>query len=236
MTPSVIHASYYASIGWALPIRTAIQKKSSLVSKDAQWRDSELSDLAFAIETRSAALPGIEKQLIDDVNGLGQRIADSEDIERNIEAQTFNFGPGATVGLARTASSVTHLVAEDRALFENLATFYREFQKLYFDRTVNKPDSYDHLDGLTRKGWAEKLRRLRHDVVHFRAPWIAFRVECRDPVELEPLFYLDWRPESVPKGRDAFSLTELRELRTRLVECRDALQKGLIEMLEKLPG
>jgi hypothetical protein len=55
----ILEIAYHGAARWAHPIRAAIQANPALAQRDKAWRESRLSDYAFAIETRLTYLPQI---------------------------------------------------------------------------------------------------------------------------------------------------------------------------------
>jgi len=72
---NVLEADYRARAGWALPIRAAIARNPVLATRDKQWRNANISDLAFAIETRLSYLPRIVVFLDDNLDGLRRELS-----------------------------------------------------------------------------------------------------------------------------------------------------------------
>jgi len=70
---------------WVHPIRAAIAKKPALKSADAKWSDpsTQLSDLAFWIETRLGNLPEIVSLLDESLKRIGEEFDRSADMRRS---------------------------------------------------------------------------------------------------------------------------------------------------------
>src|SRR5262249_59322140 len=75
--PQILEINYVATVGWALPIRNAIEDNPVLVQRDDTWRNGPLSDLAFAIETRLMYLPQIITFVSDHIYELLQELQPS---------------------------------------------------------------------------------------------------------------------------------------------------------------
>lgn len=236
----LIHASYLPYVGWVLPIRAALNESRSLADRDSNWKSSDLSDLAFSIETRFGVLPQIQRQILDSAERLIGELRSAKNLAPYIERFAFSFVGREDLG--RAATEAEHFLGEARALFYNLADFYRGFLQHYFEETASEIDSYKHLARLSKgsEAWAWRLKELRDDVLHHRAPWPVFRILSESPLDVELLFTLNWRPHSSAKkeAKDTFTLSELHELHQCLTECaailREQLVKG-VKSLERVP-
>jgi hypothetical protein len=69
---AILEINYRARVGWAHPIRRAIDGNPVLAARDKSWRKGALSDLAFAIETRLMYLPQIITFIDDNIGELRQ--------------------------------------------------------------------------------------------------------------------------------------------------------------------
>ena len=125
-------------------------------------------------------------------------------------------------------------IVDARALFENLARFYRTFLKHYFAETVSAAKAYEAIAALRPSPeWAEQFRLLRHDIIHSRSPWLRFDVTTATP-RFGPVLVLDWRPGAA--GPDAeVHVTALREFRTSIVPAASLLRDELIARVVAWP-
>lgn len=130
--------------------------------------------------------------------------------------------------LRRVLLGATSFIAESRSCFENLANFYREFMRHYFGESVSKTQSRERIAQSTSGAtWAENLRGLRHDVLHHRAPWLAFEL-TGGTSPFEPVLVLDWRLGSRGTGA-AVRFEILRQIRAGLAE-------AVLRMRDELVG
>ena len=121
-------------------------------------------------------------------------------------------------------------VREARSCFENLADFRAEFLARYLGTQAgNKKSRYEALNRILRNPkWACDLAQLRHDLSHYRYPWLAFKVRQHRSRRYEPVLVLNWRPGAVgPTDRVPFQ--RLRRIRSGL----NTGVKTLVEVLRK---
>jgi hypothetical protein len=217
---------------WAHTIRAAIDSNRALAVRDAQWRQTKLSDLAFAISTRLGYSPDIIDMMDDNLRHLGEELRDKD---AQVDAlmrggYVFTFSDYRAVRLVLVAAAA--FIAESRACFENLADFYREFVWNYFDvRVGNEAAGYTAIAGMTsRQQWATNLKTIRDEVLHDRSLWIAFEVRDARP-RYEPLLLLNWRPGQFQPD-DCVTFQTLRDIRDGLAEAALHLRHELIKRVE----
>lgn len=227
---TVLHVEYEVTAGWAHPILSAILANPTFASKQAQWKDLELPDLAFAIETRLGAIEEAVAILSESLRTLSYELFEDPRVEEHIEkGAAFRFRDRSALRRALLATNI--FILESRSIFENLAAFYRGFVAHYFRENVGKPASLEKVRQLTRDPtWVDELRDLRGDISHNRSPWVEFNV-LEGPRKFEPYLLLDWRPTARGAG-DIVPFPRLLAIRAGLREAADALQEHLIARVQ----
>jgi hypothetical protein len=193
-----LHINFAVTHGWALPIISAADANPTLAEPRRRWRASPLSDLAFSIETRLAALDRINSQLGEHLRALSHALpTNSAELAPYLTEppRAFTLKDTHEVAFRRFLIALDAFVSESRSLFENLATFHRLFVCDYFNEVIPQKQQYTYVISLfPRPELPEKLRTLRHQMRHGFAPWLGFFVQ-EEPLLLEPELQLDWRPE-----------------------------------------
>lgn len=228
MTERILRVDYRLSTAWALPILAAVRAHPTLATLERTWRDSKLSDLAFAIETRQGALQEIVRQLSDLLLALSLVLPEGDVLERHLsKGAAYTFKKKDRAGILRLLIAIDSFISESRSLFENLAHFYRLFLKAFFGETVSEVGAFKFLASLFRDpALAERLRVVRHDIRHQRAPWLRFRV-TGDPPLFEPELELNWRPEASDEA-DFVRMKQLAEISGAIWEAALDLQAHLV--------
>jgi hypothetical protein len=235
---SLLEIAYYTMSQWAHPIRAAIDSKRSLQLRDAQWSQGRLSDLAFALSTRLGYLRDIVRFIDGNLAVLGAdldaRRSEIAGLLREGKAYTFRYEDYGAV--RRVLIGGGAFITESRACFENLADFYRDFLKTYFDEVVGDTAAGHAAVAAmtTNRQWASALRNARHDVLHGRSMWIAFEVRDTEP-RYEPMLLLNWRPGHF-LSEDCIKFQALREIRDGLHEAAEGTRDRLIQRVRSLPG
>lgn len=215
--PDILEIAYLMMVGWALPLRAAIQANPALAVIDAiAWGQGPLSDYAFAASTRLSYLPDIIRGIDENLAVLGEELVgrDSEIDALVREGRGYTFKDYAAV--RRLLVGVSSFITEARSCFENLARFYRRFLNEYFDEQVSEKASYAAVGQMAPPaGWAENLQRIRHDLLHERSLWLAFEIRPSQKPRYDPLFLLNWRP-GMFQPDDTVSIQTLREIRVGL--------------------
>jgi hypothetical protein len=226
----VLHIEYAVTTGWAYPIFNALRAAPSLAAKNALWKDLELPDLAFAIETRLGAIEEAVAILSESLRILGSELSEDPRVDEHIQkGAAFRFRDRRA--LRRVLLATNTFILESRSIFENLAAFYRIFVAHYFGDNVGKPASLEKIRQLTRDPeWADELRALRGDISHNRSPWVEFNV-LEQPRRYEAFLLLDWRP-AVKNQDDIVPFSRLLVIRAGLAEAGDALRDHLIERVQ----
>lgn len=224
-----LHIHYQAHIGWAHPIRAAIEAKPSLARKDRRWRQSELSDLAFAIETRLGYLPEIIRWIDENLAILGK------DFPTGASAAPYlqPIDPLALTvtdrrALQRLLIGLGALVVESRSCFETLARFHQLFLKQYFGESLSLKTSYEAVKRVSRPyGWVQRLRHIRDKLLHERAFWVEFNADPGRQPPYDLVLLLNWRPEATgPRNR--VPVSTLREITVGLRRAAVALRQRLV--------
>jgi hypothetical protein len=183
--------------------------------------------LAFSIETRLGALQEIVRHVDENLNELGREIERAANLDSYIQGG-YAFSFENETALRRVLIGANSFITESRSCFENLAAFYREFLRHYFGQEISRPDSYAKLTQLARDPkWATDLRAFRHEVVHDRAPWLAFEVRPGTSPKYEPILVLNWRPGPLLRD-DYLTFESLRRIRLGLSEAMVGLRTELI--------
>jgi hypothetical protein len=186
---AILEVHYRTTAHWAHPIRRAIDRAPALAKQDERWGTGAISDYAFAIETRLRYLPQIITFLDDHLAILNSELRRGGAKGHLQRGHAFSFRNEKA--LQRVLFGTTAFITESRACFENLAAFYREFLRTYFDQTIGKKAAYEVVTNSTKdSAWADALRRIRGDVIHQRSLFLAFVDEAGWP----PIFSMNWRP------------------------------------------
>jgi len=224
---AILEINYRARVGWAHPIRRAIDGNPILAARDKSWRKGALSDLAFAIETRLMYLPQIITFIDDNIGELRQEL-----IRPHVQLH-LNRGAAFTFTNARATHRVlfatTAFVTESRSCFENLAGFYQLFLETYCDRTITKRQSYNVVSRCTGKyAWSSALRRIRGDLIHSRSLFLAYEVNA-SVTAWTPIFSMNWRPGHFGKN-DRIDLPTLAGIWEGLYAAASAMSRKIVNI------
>jgi hypothetical protein len=109
-----------------------------------------------------------------------------------------------------------------------VARFYREFLRNYFDEAVSETASFERVAAcVDPPTWADTLRLNRHDILHFRAPWLRFEIEF-EPRKYEAILVLEYRLDTAPKAQDEISLGALKAVQWNLRTALDTIRNELL--------
>jgi hypothetical protein len=188
----ILEITYEGATRWAHPIRAAISGNPILVARDAAWRETKLSDLAFAVETRLSYLPQLITFIDDNIIDLhGELVAPLVKMHLR-EGASFRFQNTKVV--RRLLFGTTAFITESRSCFESLAVFYCLFHQAYLDMVIAKPAAYEAVARSSGEdSWASHLRRIRGDLIHERSLFLAYDVDA-DETAWTPMFSMNWRP------------------------------------------
>ena len=223
----ILHVDYKPVVFWAHKLLNALNASACLKAKHREWPRLPISTLAFSIETRVGALREIICEVDQQLNLLGQELKAADNIDKYIEGgYAYSFKDEAIV--RRVLIGTNSFITECRSCYENLADFYREFMRHYFSEQISERASYKMLASVTRNpAWAADLRKLRHEVLHDRAPWLAFEKHLNPPPEYEPILVLNLKVRAL-ESDDYVSFKTLREIRNGLEEAAIKLRDELI--------
>jgi hypothetical protein len=218
------------------------RRKLGIVRGVRPVADSELSDLAFSVETRLSALKEIVVQTAEYLRTLSEALPRGDELERYLPTERHPYGTAYTFGdpedrtIQRLLIALDAFVSQSRSTFENLAAFYRLFIRDCFGEIMSEKGSYDFVSKLfPEPAVASLLHDLRHEMRHGRAPWICFLVVAEDPPRFEPQLSFDWRPEAtVP--RNFVTMTQLSQIHFGLWHARDRLQEALGRRVAEVTG
>ncbi|MGH7490644.1 MAG: hypothetical protein ACREMY_34280 [bacterium] len=224
MSTTLVYARYVPTTYWLNPVIKAVSENAALAVPWASWREHRLADLGFAIETRRGNLAELVRMFDRSVNTLGKQLEAAQPEARIGEAYPFDDQEALRLALVSGGC----FVAESRSCFENLADFNNEFCQHFFgDSGMNKASSYAAISSLVGNSpWIGDLQKLRHDIMHYRAPWFAFNVVSVNPLSIEPVLLLEWRPELHVAG-DYITIDTMRAIRSGLGTAVDALGTSL---------
>jgi len=213
---------------WPLSLRAAINTIPILTIKDAAWREGRLSDLAFAVSTRLGYLPDIIRVIDESLYALGLELAGKDAEINNLRAEGSVYTFGDYRAVRKLLIGAGSFITESRSCFENLACFYREFLRNYFEEMVSVASSYAIVAHMaSTEQWADDLQRIRHDLLHERSMWLAFEVRSGQTPRYEPLLLLNWRPGRFQPD-DCVPFQVLRDIRAGLAEAAAGLQESLV--------
>lgn len=188
----------YQAAHWMHPLLAAINAQPKLATAHREWAvpTTQLSDLAFWIETRLENLPELIRFVDENLGELAR------EFDRNREVVGRHVAGGAAYdvedqrALRRALLSLNAFATESRGCFEAMASFYVRFLKHYFGEETTFPDACSKIESLgADPSWATDLRALRIRVAHVESPWIEFEETARVP-RLEPILIFDWRPSA----------------------------------------
>jgi len=229
-----LEIQYLPSIKWVHALRAEIAKKPALATADLNWSTSGLLDLAFGLETRLGNLAEIVVQVDENLRVLDAEFYEARDHIAALVAEDRAYRTKNQAALRRTIIGLNSFVIEARGCFENLARFYQQFIRNYFDERMSKENAYAKISAsVAAPGWAEDLRLLRHDIAHARSPWIRFDVRPTAPKYL-PVLLLEYRIKDTPAPGDEVSLAALRSMRKHLRAASERIRSELIERVRKL--
>jgi len=140
-----------------------------------------LADLAFSIDTRIGNIREIVRLTDENLTAIGRELEDADDLPALIVGG-YAYPVQNEQALRRALIGFTTFIAEARALYENLARFYRMFLRHYFREQMSEKAAYEEIAKLRPSAqWAEDLRLLRHDILHYRSPWLRLEVNSSTP-------------------------------------------------------
>jgi hypothetical protein len=225
--PTYLEVNYRAIAHWAHPILNALNAKAALQEKHERWPDSRLSDLAFSIETRLVGLMEVSSLINEHLRTLADELERDPEVEAIIQGgYAYQFENG--VAFRRLLVCLTYFISEARSCFENLANVNREFLRYYLGVEIPEAHRYEAIASLTDpSAWAETLRAVRHDLLHDRAPWLAFEVLTGESKKWEPVLLLNWRP-GFYGPEDSVSFKGLRAIQRGLTQVAEAVRTQLI--------
>jgi len=223
----------YRPIYWVHYLRAEIEKTPALAAADANWATSSLLDLAFSLETRIGNLIEIQRLTDEYLRAVVQELDGESEIDSLVDGG-FAYRVKNEAALRRVIIGLDSLVVESRSCFENLAKFYREFVRNYFDENVSETASYAKVAAsVPVPGWAEGLRLSRHDIVHDRSPWIRFQVQSL-PRAYQAVLILEYRINAPSAPKDEISLVGLRTLQANLTAALASIRRELVERVKGL--
>jgi hypothetical protein len=229
-----LEIEYLPSIKWAHALRAEIAEKPALAAADLNWGTSDLLDLAFGLETRWGNLAEIVVQVNESLRGLDAEFHEASDYIATLVAERRAYRIKDHAALRRTIIGPNSFVLEARRYFENLARFYQQFLRNYFNKRVSKEDAYAKVgESVAAPGWAEDLRLLRHEIAHVRSPWIRFDIRPGAP-KYQPVLLLEYRPMATSSPGDEVSLDSLESMRTHLWTASEQIRSELIERVRSL--
>ena len=232
--PAIISAECTRAIGWALPILRALQDCPSLAAKHSQWRTLDLSDLAFAIETRVRALAELPEEI--DVS-LRLLVGEFEaDCRRDKFIERGRVPPGVAypfenlTAVRRVRTGAVSFIVECQSLLENLVRFDQRFHRYYLKQQMSKNQSRKRLVQFSGDASiSQQIETWRNDLLHFRAPFLEFEVNESEP-RYRARLCLDWRPGS----RDCMMLEQLLTMQSTLLKAAVQLQQDLTAKVRRL--
>lgn len=213
-----LEVAYMAPYAWCHLLLKAVSDNPRLVERHKKWRSHRLSDLAFAIEGRRHGLHHLVRFVDERLNILGRALERDPKIARCItEGAAHVFSTDEEIAVQQVLVGITSFVREARTCFENLADFQAEFLTHYVGmQPGDKRARYEALDRvLGDPKWVDELHVLRHDLSHYRYPWLAFRVRKRPSGRYDPVLVLNWRPEA-SGPTDRVQLQTLKRIRSGL--------------------
>jgi len=224
----------YLPVHWVHALRTEIAKKPALAAADLNWSTSDLLDLAFGLETRLGNLAEIVVQVRENLQILNAEFDGARDYLDALVAEGRAYQIKDEAALRRTIISLNSFVIEVRSCFETLARFYRLFVRNYFKEMVSEEGAYAKIAAsIGVPGWAEKLGRLRHDILHSRSPWIRFDMHSTG-LRYQPVLLLEYRINVPPTPADEVSLASLDNMRAHLRLASEKIRTELIERVRNL--
>jgi hypothetical protein len=224
---------YIARIGWVKPLLSAVRANRRLEHLVLRWRQHRLSDLAFAIDTRLNYLPNLTERIDEPMRRVVASLSESSQPLAEYLRRRLALRITDRKALSDVLIAASSFMSESRALFENLAEFYREFTKECFGQaSIGTKASYEAMARMTRRrGWATALQTKRHDILHRRSLWLAFDIDLDRQPLFEPIFLLNWRPGS-HRLKDTIRRETVLEIRQRLPEAAHTMRDRLIKRVK----
>lgn len=212
-----LHIDYKPTDFWAHELLVSLNSSTPLKVKHTEWSRLPVSVLAFSIETRLGALREIINQVDQYLTTLDSELKRAENIDKYIERNAvYPFRNEAAV--RRVLIGANCFIAECRSCFENLACFYREFLRHYFSENISLPTSYEKVASLAQDSrWADDLKKIRDDIIHDRAPWLAFLVRNNPPKKYEPILVFHYTVQGLTEN-DYVPFETLRRISLGLAE------------------
>jgi hypothetical protein len=222
-----LEISHPTGPGWAHPIRRAISGNQFLALRDRAWRRNQLSDLAFAINTRLSYLPQLVAFIDDNIAELQKELTQPVVKVHLDSGSAFRFHN--TKALHRVLFGATAFITESRSCFENLAVFYLHFMAFYCRRVISKPKSYNVVARSTpKRRWVTALRNIRGDLIHARSLFLAYEVNASQ-TRWAPIFSMNWRPGHFGQ-RDRIELARLAEMWEGLHDAASAMSRKIAKI------
>ena len=165
------------TMGWTLRLLGRVQTSSKA--------ESGLGELSLAFATKRAIRHRVAYRLSELLHALRDEIAESGEVDSLIATGSV-FSPRDERILYDICAAVDALYFESRSTYEIAGHFFRKFAEVILDRRLKEEDLTAVLDAEgVPTDWVEELRTNRILFFHETSPWIAFRVEERDPLTVK---------------------------------------------------
>ena len=225
----VLHLDYRpGTAGWVLPLQTHLATSSSetLQGRYQQWEEQGLAELGIAVATRFAQTLRVPFLLGQLLQRLRDEIEESSQIDELLEGE-MAFSPKDTRILYDICVLIDAFYFEYRSCYEVVGKFVVKFGECILDKTISEAD----LKEVLRKaghdvGWIESVREDRKLFFHQTAPWIALRINERNPLNCSLLV--------LKENLQEFSDPEKYVTQQQLVDSISGLQKGMWAVQEWL--
>ena len=182
----VLHLDYRPpTAGWVLPLQSRLQGSSShtLRQRYSKWSEVGLDELGMAATTRLTVAFVVARRLASLLQNLRDEIAASGRLEDLLDGG-LAYTPKDPWICYEICGAVDAVFFEYRSCYEVLGSFAACFGKHILQRPVSEAAS---IDMLARAGadttWIAPLRLHRILFFHNTAPWLALKVDRRDPLQ-----------------------------------------------------
>jgi hypothetical protein len=182
----ILHLDYSpTSKVLVLPLQSRLQGSASPVLRErySRWSEVGLAELGMAVSTRFTIAFIVARRLGKLLQDLRDEIVASGKLNELLDGG-YVYTPVDPMSLYEICGAVDAFFFEYRSCYEVIGKFICGFGKHILDRKISEEELIKALvDTGAKTHWIDPLRLNRILFFHNTAPWIALKVNKRDPFE-----------------------------------------------------
>jgi hypothetical protein len=217
----VLHLDFRpATSAWALPLQSKLQSSSSLVLQERyrSWSEVGLAERGFAVTTRLSIAFCVARRIQILVKQLRDEVAASRKLEALLSRGAV-YSPNDPWLVYEICAAVDAFFFEYRSCYELLGHFFKDFGEHMLGKTITEKELTNALaDPGFPTEWIKPLQANRILFFHNTAPWIALRINDRDPLNCSLVV--------MKKNLHSFDEPEDYVLQSDLAETIEGFQKA----------